>query len=48
MSEFSQLKKKLIQICKSQLEEKKQMMVSSLESLQEALTNESKSSAGDN
>jgi archaellum component FlaF (FlaF/FlaG flagellin family) len=47
MTDFSKLKKELIKICEAQLLEKKQMMVNSLESLQNALTNESKSSAGD-
>ncbi len=47
MTDYSILKRELIKICESQLSEKKQMMVNSLASLQEALTNESKSSAGD-
>ncbi len=47
MTDYSIIKKELIQICESQLNEKKQMMLQSLESLQDALMNESKSSAGD-
>lgn len=47
MTDYIQLKKELIELCDTQLKEKKQMMLTSLASLQEALTNESKSSAGD-
>lgn len=47
MINYEALKIELIELCSKQLQDKKQMMHTSLSSLQDALANESKSSAGD-